>query len=199
MTYVTTQSYVAFMRMTSLASLLLFEYLEARKLEDASALGAAGGSSSLLHGFRMFVRSSAHLPGSKRVFSLTPADVPARRSLLTVLEGLMCLSRLSASAWETQVANGGDSRFTEDAERKSAAAEEIRLLVIDHEFSKNQTLLHLCKMAARSFPCTHGPEEGPSLAHMVLRKTYRLEKPDALRCISAICLGGPSRQDAEEV
>ncbi len=79
------------------------------------------------------------------------------------------------------------------------STEEIRLLVIDHEFSKNQTLLHLCKMAARSFPCTHGPEEGPSLAHMVLRKTYRLEKPDALRCISAICLGGPSRQDAEEV
>jgi len=79
------------------------------------------------------------------------------------------------------------------------SAEEIRLLVIEHEFSKNQTLLHLCKMAARSFPCTHGPEEGPSLAHMVLRKTYRLEKPDALRCVSAICLGGPSRQDAEEV
>jgi hypothetical protein len=79
------------------------------------------------------------------------------------------------------------------------SAETIRSLVIDHEFSKNQTLLHLCKVAARSFPCTHGPEEAPSLAHMVLRKTYRLNKPDALKCVSAICLGSPSRQDAEEV
>jgi len=34
---------------------------------------------------------------------------------------------------------------------------------------------------------------------MVLRKTYRLEKPDALKCVRAICLGSPSRQDAEEV
>jgi hypothetical protein len=65
------------------------------------AAGAAGGSSCLLHGFRMFVRSSAHLPGSKCVFSLTTADVPARESMPTVLRGLRCLSRLSASAWET--------------------------------------------------------------------------------------------------
>jgi hypothetical protein len=48
MTDVTTQSYVAFMRMSSLSSFLLFEYLEARKLEDASAHGGAGGSSPLL-------------------------------------------------------------------------------------------------------------------------------------------------------
>ena len=50
-----TQSYVAFMRMTRLASLLLFEYLEPRKLQEASAPGAAGSSSSLFQGFRMFV------------------------------------------------------------------------------------------------------------------------------------------------
>jgi hypothetical protein len=72
------------------------------------------------------------------------------------------------------------------------SAEEVRLLVIEHEFSKNPTLLHLCKVAARFSPETY-------LAHMVLRKTYRLEKPDALRCVRAICLGSPSRQDAEEV
>jgi hypothetical protein len=72
------------------------------------------------------------------------------------------------------------------------SAEEVRLLVIEHEFSKNPTLLHLCKVAARFSPETY-------LAHMVLRKTYRFEKPDALKCVRAICLGSPSRQDEEEV
>ena len=38
---VETQSYVAFMRMTPLASLLLFEYLEARKTDDIASHGAA--------------------------------------------------------------------------------------------------------------------------------------------------------------
>jgi len=42
---VKTRSYVAFMRMTSLASLLLFAYLNVRKLEEDAASGAAGGSS----------------------------------------------------------------------------------------------------------------------------------------------------------
>jgi Leucine-rich repeat (LRR) protein len=91
---VETQSYVAFMRMTKLSSLLLFEYLDARKLEDTAVSGAKGGSSSLLHGFRMFVSSS------RRVFSLTPADVPSLGARPTVLQGLRCLARLSAQAWE---------------------------------------------------------------------------------------------------
>jgi ankyrin repeat protein len=91
---VETQSYVAFMRMTNLASLLLFEYLDTRKLQDTAASGAKGGSSSLFRGFRMFVSSS------RRVFSLTPADVPAPGARPTVLQGLRCLARLSAPAWE---------------------------------------------------------------------------------------------------
>jgi hypothetical protein len=42
----------------------------------------------------MFVSSS------RRVFSLTPADVPALGARPTVLQGLRCLARLSAQAWE---------------------------------------------------------------------------------------------------
>jgi hypothetical protein len=91
---VETQSYVALMRMTNLASLLLFEYLDTRKLQDTAASGAKGGSSSLFRGFRMFVSSS------RCVFSLTPADVPAPGARPTVLQGLKCLARLSAPAWE---------------------------------------------------------------------------------------------------
>eukprot|EP00802_Teleaulax_amphioxeia_P006519 Tamp_06523.p1 GENE.Tamp_06523~~Tamp_06523.p1 ORF type:complete len:520 (+),score=79.96 Tamp_06523:1013-2572(+) len=91
---VETQSYVAFMRMPRLASLLLFEYLEARNSIFDSASGAAGGSSSRFHGFSLFVSSS------NRVFSLTKADVPAFRAIPTVREGLRCLSRLSSPAWE---------------------------------------------------------------------------------------------------
>ena len=92
-TPVRTQSYVAFMRMPTLAALLLFQYLNVRKLEE-DASPAAGSSSSLFHGFRMFVSSS------RRVFSLTETDVPARHAKKTVLQGLRCLSQLSAQAWE---------------------------------------------------------------------------------------------------
>jgi hypothetical protein len=84
---------VTFLHMTKLASLLLFEYLDARKLKDTAVSGAKGGSSSPFHGFHMFVSSSS------RVFSLTPADVPALGAKQTVLQGLRCLARLSAQAW----------------------------------------------------------------------------------------------------
>jgi hypothetical protein len=77
-----TQSYVAFMRMTKLVSILLFEYLDTRKLEDTASSGAEGDSSSLFRGFRMFMSSS------KSVFSLTPADVPMLGARPTVLQGL---------------------------------------------------------------------------------------------------------------
>ena len=91
---VKTQSYVAFMRLTSLASLLLFEYLGARKAAQDAAPGAAGGSSSLLHGFGLFVSSS------RRVLTLTKADEPAPRAMPTVVRGLGCLSRLSPAEWD---------------------------------------------------------------------------------------------------
>ena len=56
---VETRSYVAFMLMTHLSSLLLFGYLHTRKLQDASAPGAAGSTeSSLFNGFQLFVSSS---------------------------------------------------------------------------------------------------------------------------------------------
>ena len=82
---VKTQSYVAFMRMPSLASLLLFEYLEVRKSEHLSQ-AAACSSPAPLHGFRMFVSST------RRIFSLTDADMRARRAMPTVIRGLQCLS-----------------------------------------------------------------------------------------------------------
>ena len=79
---VKTQSYVAFMRMPKLVSLLLFEYLELRKLEEASAAGAAGGSNLLLHGFCTFVSSSG------RIRTLADADAPVRCTQPTVVQGL---------------------------------------------------------------------------------------------------------------
>jgi len=91
---VQTQSYVALMRMTKLASLVLFEYLDVRKLQESSTPSAAGSIYLLLHGFLMFVSSSKH------VFTLTEADAPAACAMPTVLRGLQCLSRLSAFAWE---------------------------------------------------------------------------------------------------
>ena len=78
--------------MQKLASLLLFEYLEVRKLADPSP--AASSSSALFHGYCMYVSSS------RRVFGLSGADVPARGAREIVFRGLECLSRLSSEAWE---------------------------------------------------------------------------------------------------
>jgi hypothetical protein len=111
---VETQSYVAFMRMTPLATILLFGYLEARKMDD-TASGAAGGRSSLFQGFRMFVSSS------KQVFSLTKADVPALGAKPTVFQGLRCLARLSGEAWALL---GPMKTAREYVEKKAQVVEE---------------------------------------------------------------------------
>jgi hypothetical protein len=112
---VETNSYVAFMRMTPLASILLFGYLEARKMADTASSGAAGGRSSLIHGFRMFVSSS------KQVFSLTKADVLVLGAKPTVFQGLRCLSRLSGKAWALL---GPMKTAGEYVENKAQAVEE---------------------------------------------------------------------------
>jgi hypothetical protein len=91
---VKTQSYVAFLRMSRLASLMLFEYLEVRKLEDNSSQGPAGSERLPFQGFSMFISSS------NRIFSLTVQDVPARRVMPLVRQGLKCLARLPAEAWD---------------------------------------------------------------------------------------------------
>jgi len=93
-TVVKTQSYAAFMRMPKLASLLLFEYLEVCKLEDPSAAGAAGSGDLLLHGFGTFVSSLG------QGFSLAGTDVPVCCTRPTVVQGLRCLARLLATAFE---------------------------------------------------------------------------------------------------
>lgn len=84
---VETKSYVALMFARRLASLLLFETLEARKVHGTSAGEDVGES---LHGFRMLVSSSP------RVFGLSAADVPAPGAMTAVFDGLRCLSRLTA-------------------------------------------------------------------------------------------------------
>jgi len=89
-----TQSYVAFLRMSKLASLLLFEYLQVRKLENNSSQGPAGSERLLFQGFSMFISSSG------RMFSLTDQDEPARRVMPFVRQGLQRLARLPAEAWE---------------------------------------------------------------------------------------------------
>jgi hypothetical protein len=90
---VKTQSYVAFLRMHKLASLLLFEFLEVGKLQDNSSSGPARSQSLLFQGFRMFISSSGLM------FSLTDQDAPARRVMPFVRQGLQRLAQLPAEAW----------------------------------------------------------------------------------------------------
>ncbi len=88
---VKTQSYVVFIKMSGLAASLLFGYLEARKLDFASAAGAAGGGRTLLHGFTRFVSSEGH------AFSLNKTGVPA---LHVIVEGLQGMLHLAHTCWE---------------------------------------------------------------------------------------------------
>ena len=77
--------------MSGLAASLLFGYLEARKLDLASAAGAAGGGRTLLHGFTSFVSSEGH------AFSLIKTGVPASH---VIAQGLQCLVHLAHTCWE---------------------------------------------------------------------------------------------------
>jgi len=92
---VQTQSCVAFLRMPRLAAHIFFEYLNISKRKVVSSAGAAESSTSLWHGFRLFVSNT------RSMSSLTPADVPARSALPTVRQGLECLARLPSQTWET--------------------------------------------------------------------------------------------------
>jgi hypothetical protein len=88
---VETQSYVVFIKLSGLAAFLLMGYLEARKLDFASAAGAAGGGRSLLHGFTSFVSSEGH------AFSLNKTGLPA---LHVIVEGLQGMLHLAHTCWE---------------------------------------------------------------------------------------------------
>jgi hypothetical protein len=86
-TAVKTKSYVAFMQMPRLATLLLFGFLETRRLDSiGSDAGAAGASFDVLHGFCSFVSSAGH------VFSLTEDTSPCHKSLPITIQGLRCMS-----------------------------------------------------------------------------------------------------------
>jgi len=97
------QSYVAFLRMSKIASLLLFEYVDVRKSQDAAGTGAAkqraGVSHELLRGFSSFVSSAGH------VFRLSNADIPARSAIKTIIEGLRCLAHLGDPQWDVKTAS----------------------------------------------------------------------------------------------
>jgi len=94
-----TGSYVVFMTMPSLASLLLFQHLELRKLgcmqsgKDETT-GAAGAFEPLLHGFQLFASSG------RSIFHATDADRPAR-NMPAIIQGLRCLALLLDSDWDT--------------------------------------------------------------------------------------------------
>jgi hypothetical protein len=128
-----TQSYVAFMRITSLASLLLFEFLAARKWADTASSGPAVVTSCLFHGFCMFVSSS------RRVFSLTPADVPALGARPTVLQGLRCLSRLSAPAWELLGPMKAEREYVEEEAQAVEENADICLKPEDFDSDKDES------------------------------------------------------------
>jgi hypothetical protein len=89
---VETQSYVVFIKMIGLAASLLFGYLEACKLDFASATGAAGGGGTLLfHGFTSFVSSEG------QAFSLSKTmtcktGMPALHVIVQGLQGMVHLA-----------------------------------------------------------------------------------------------------------
>ncbi len=88
---VETQSYVVFTKLSGLAASLLFGYLEARKLDLASAGGAARGGRTLLHGFTIFVSSEGH------AFSLSRTGM---HSLHVIVQGLQGMVHLAHTCWE---------------------------------------------------------------------------------------------------
>jgi hypothetical protein len=103
-----TGSYAVYMKMSSMASLLVFERLEFTKhgcmlnmqggKADAASATSAGGNKcgrSPLHGFRLCVSSSG------RVFKLSDDDMPAPGVIRMTVLGQRCLVHLEAEEWET--------------------------------------------------------------------------------------------------
>ena len=123
-----TTSYVVFLRMSRLAAAVLCGYLEARRLELAHA-AAEEGAPPALQGFTAFASSAGH------VFSLRLADRPAHGAV--AVEGLRCLARQGAAAFEGLAPNIKTARGLVDLEsegsraRKPATVPEFR--VEDHK------------------------------------------------------------------
>jgi len=92
---VQTQSCVAFLRMPKVAAHIFFEYLHVGKQKELSrTAGARQCSSSLWHGFQLFV-SNTH-----RMSSLTRQHEPSQIALPIVRQGLECLAHLPAHIWD---------------------------------------------------------------------------------------------------
>jgi hypothetical protein len=101
-----TNSYVVFMVMNSLVSSLLFQHLQFTKFQNLYSTSADGRL--LLYGFRLFVTSAG------RVFNLDDADMPARSDVLTVVEGLKCLTQLPEIEWDMLGPFQAASEFVEN-------------------------------------------------------------------------------------
>jgi hypothetical protein len=82
------KSYLALMKMQRLDACLSFGYLEARKLEIESTIGAAAGAAGVaqLYGFNSAVSSAGH------TFSVGRTDSPAG-PWAVVVQGLRCVAQ----------------------------------------------------------------------------------------------------------
>ena len=104
---VTTQSYCVFLHMSKLASLLLFEHLEARRRRA----NAVQGTKLNLDGFRLFISSE------RRTFGVAKHDIPSRRSLGVIHRGLRCMAGLPRESVEKRLvplaAEAPDKRVAE--------------------------------------------------------------------------------------
>lgn len=99
-----TNSYVAFMVMSRLASMILFEYSQVRKSAYFEALqnpnpalklyGVHGELSKLFQEFQLFVSST------RRVFSLTLSILPVLDFMPIIFQGLECPSRTPDPNWK---------------------------------------------------------------------------------------------------
>jgi hypothetical protein len=111
---VETHSYVVFMKMSALAAFLFFGYLEARKLDFASAAGAASGCRTFLHGFTNFVSSEG------QTLNLSKTDTTTKRALLIIIEGLLCMMHLAHSCLEVVTEVMGPIKTVKERDRNAS-------------------------------------------------------------------------------
>ena len=74
--------------------------------------------------------------------------------------------------------------------------DSIWKIIVEHEYSKDKSLLHLCKVISQL------DNSSPCLAHLVLEQDYQVQIRDLLKFIKVLCQKDPSvtsEVDAEEV
>eukprot|EP00961_Rhodomonas_salina_P159490 2147783-Rhodomonas_salina.1 len=118
---VKTRSFVSFIFATRLASLLLFAYLEARKLSAATdAAAGATVKEPVFGGFSAFVSSD------KLVFRTSEARHPCRVALPLVCQGLRCLAQVPPRLRE--MLGPTQAMFALEADRQAVQVPQAELL-----------------------------------------------------------------------